>query len=71
MDVPLALNDIGTHYGVKGYKRKSSTFSHKTVADGFSAFLTVLNDRKKSFVFFLLMMGSGIHKSESPHTTVN
>ncbi len=28
MDVPLALNDIETHQGNKGYKRKSSTFSY-------------------------------------------
>lgn len=37
MDVPLALNDIGIRYGSKGYKRKSSTFSHKAVVDGLSA----------------------------------
>ena len=28
MDVPLALNYIGIHQGLKGYNRKSSTFSH-------------------------------------------
>lgn len=27
MDVPLALNDIEIRQGLKGYKRKSSTFS--------------------------------------------
>ena len=45
MDVPLALNDIGIRNGLKGYKEKSSTFSHKTVVDGLSAFLAVSNDR--------------------------
>jgi len=72
MDVPLALNDIGTRYRVKGYKRKSSTFSHKTVVGGLSAFLTALNDRNKSFVFLFLMMGACIHqKSDSSHATSN
>lgn len=28
MDVPLALNDIEIRQGLKGYKKKSSTFSH-------------------------------------------
>lgn len=28
MDVPLALNDIEIRQGLKGYKRKSSTFSY-------------------------------------------
>lgn len=60
MDVPLALKDIGIRNGLNGYKRKSSTFSHKTVVDGLSAFLTVSYDRKLSFVFLLLMLG-GIH----------
>lgn len=50
MDVPLALNDIGIRYGLKGYKRKSSTFSHKTVVDGLSTFLTVSNDRNGMIV---------------------
>ena len=37
MDVPLALNDIGILKGLMGYKRKSSTISHKTDVVGFSA----------------------------------
>jgi hypothetical protein len=36
MDVPLALNDIGIQKGLKGYKRKSSTFSSKTAVVGLS-----------------------------------
>lgn len=50
MDVPLALNDIGIRNGLKGYKEKSSTFSHKTVVDGLSAFLAVSNDRNEMIV---------------------
>ena len=39
MDVPLALNDIGILLkGLMGYKRKSSTISHKTDVVGLSAF---------------------------------
>ena len=53
MDVPLALNDIGIRYGFKGYKRKSSTFSHKAVVDELSAFLMVSDDRKRLFVDIL------------------
>ena len=60
MDVPLALNDIGIRYGSKGYKGKSSTFSHKTVVDGLSAFLLFKNDRERSFVPLLLMMGKAV-----------
>ena len=37
MDVPLELNDIGIQKGLKGYKRKSSTFSSKTDVVGLSA----------------------------------
>lgn len=48
MDVPLALNNIGIRNGLKGYKGKSSTLSHKTVVDGLFAFLKVLNDRRSS-----------------------
>ena len=29
MDVPLALNDIGIRFGFKGYRIKSSAFSHQ------------------------------------------
>lgn len=50
MDVPLALNDIEIRNGLKGYKEKSSTFSHKTVVDGLSAFLAVSNDRNGMIV---------------------
>lgn len=39
MDVPLVLKDIGIRHGLKGYKRKSSTFSQKTGVVGLSAFL--------------------------------
>ena len=38
MDVPLALNNIGIRNGLKGYKRKSSTFSQQADVDGFFAF---------------------------------
>lgn len=37
MDVPLALNDIGIRNGLKGRKRKSSTYSKKTGVVGLSA----------------------------------
>ena len=39
MDVPLVLKDIGIRYGLKGYKRKSSMFSHKADVGGLSAFV--------------------------------
>lgn len=29
MDVPLVLNDIGIRFGFKGYRMKSSAFSHQ------------------------------------------
>ncbi len=41
MDVPLALNDIGIRYGLKGYNRKSSTFSLQTDVVGLSALIIV------------------------------
>lgn len=41
MDVPLALNNIVIRHGPKGYKRKSSPFSHKADVSGLSAFLRV------------------------------
>lgn len=34
MDVQLALKDLGIRSGLKGYTRKSSTFSHMTVIGG-------------------------------------
>ena len=37
MDVLLALNDISICNGLKGYKRKSSTFSRKAGVVGLSA----------------------------------
>ena len=36
MDVPLALNNIGIRHGLKGYTRKSSTFSLQTDVVGLS-----------------------------------
>lgn len=39
MDVPLALNHIGIRSGLKGYKRKFSTFSLQADVVGLSAFL--------------------------------
>ena len=36
MDIPLELNNIGIRYGLKGYKRKSSTFSLQTDVVGLS-----------------------------------
>ena len=38
MDVPLALNDIGIRHGLKGYTRRSSTFSLQTDVVGLSAY---------------------------------
>lgn len=38
MDVPLALNNIGIRHGLKGYTRKSSTFSLQTDVVGLSAY---------------------------------
>lgn len=43
MDVPLALKDIGIRHGIKGYKRKSSTFCHLTDVVGLSAFYYLIN----------------------------
>lgn len=37
MDVPLAQNHIGIRSGFKGYRRKSSTFSHQADVDGLFA----------------------------------
>lgn len=37
MDIPHVLNEIKVRYGLKGYKRESSTFSQKTDAVGLSA----------------------------------
>ena len=42
MDVPLALNNIGIRHGLKGYTRKSSTFSLQTDVVGLSAFISFL-----------------------------
>lgn len=41
MDVPLALNNIVIRHGSKGYKGKSSPFSHKADVGGLSAFLSL------------------------------
>lgn len=41
MDIPLELNNIGIRYGLKGYKRKTSTFSLQTDVVGLSAFINV------------------------------
>ena len=37
MDVPLVLKDIGIRHGLKGYTRKSSTFSLQTDVVGLFA----------------------------------
>ena len=42
MDVPLALNHIGIRSGLKGYKRKSSTISHKADVVGLSAYISLM-----------------------------
>lgn len=42
MDVPLAINDIGIRQGLKGYKRKSSTFSQITGVVGLSALVKII-----------------------------
>ena len=39
MDIPLELNSIGIRHGLKGYTRKSSTFSLQTDVVGLSVFL--------------------------------
>ena len=39
MDVPLALNDIRIRLGLKGYTRKSSTFSLQTDVVGLSVYI--------------------------------
>ena len=38
MDIPLELNNIEIRHGLKGYTRKSSTFSLQTDVVGLSAF---------------------------------
>lgn len=38
MNILLVTNDIGIRHGLKGYKRKSSTFSPKADVVGLSAF---------------------------------
>lgn len=48
MDVPLTLNDIGIRNGLKGYKGKSSTFSHKAVVDGLSAYSMTITLRTRN-----------------------
>ena len=40
MDVPLALNDIRIRLGLKGYTRKSSTFSLQTDVVGLFAYIS-------------------------------
>ena len=41
MDVPLVLKDIGIRHGLKGYTRKSSTFSLQTDVVGLSALIEI------------------------------
>ncbi len=41
MDVPLAHYDIGIRHGLKGYKRKSSTYCHLADVVGLSALFTM------------------------------
>lgn len=45
MDIPLELNDIRIRLGLKGYTRKSSTFSLQTDVVGLSAFIENLGSR--------------------------
>ena len=45
MDVPLAINDIGIRNGLKGYKRKSSTFSQQADVVGLSAYISFFFER--------------------------
>lgn len=45
MDVPHVLNDIEIRQGLKGYKRESSTFSHKADVVGFPVFIGNLSVR--------------------------
>ena len=40
MDVPLVLKDIGILHGLKGYTRKSSTFSLQTDVEGLFAYIS-------------------------------
>jgi len=44
MDIPLALHDVGFKNRLKGYKRRSSTFSSKADVDGLSAFCDIKMD---------------------------
>lgn len=39
MDISLALNDIEIRQGIKGYKRKSLTFSHKADVVGYAMYI--------------------------------
>ena len=45
MDVPLVLIDIGIRHGLKGYTRKSSTFSLQADVVGLSVFIDNLSVR--------------------------
>jgi hypothetical protein len=50
MDVPLAHYDIGIRYGLKGFKRKSSTFYHLAGAVGLSALFTMATMRITNYL---------------------
>lgn len=47
-EVPLVLTDIGIHYGLMGYRTKSSTFCHETDVVGLSAFYPKSNGLDRS-----------------------
>ena len=56
MDVPLALNDIGIRHGLKGYTRKSSTFSLQTDVVGLSACISLFGLSRFFFECGLLLI---------------
>ncbi len=56
MDVPLVLKNIKTPKGLKGYGRKSSTFSQMTDVVGLSAFFIWSLGCSFSKLIFLLKL---------------
>ena len=63
MDIPLAQNHIGIRTGFKGYRRKSSTFSHQADVDG----LFVLYGDEKNYQ--VLVTSTNIASLKDKRTT--
>ena len=55
MDVPLALKGIEIRHGLKGYKRKSSTYCHQADAVGLSALFTMATMKITNFCYSFLI----------------